>query len=271
MKLQYMVNKKKVRRGKTLEFREIVIKRCQHKKKFAHKCHSILPEELLTLIWEYIDDAKTLMAFAKAFSFELCQHSFCYQLAMQRWLEEDMEDVITLETKNIAETEYTKINNDHQNIALFYPTVYKISKQPDGFAITSFKRHFLPQYYEHFFSRNPHLYPPETEVEPEINDGRRLIYTPYRLIHVYSPSFHHYYLNVHEPTPSDLKHQYKKIEAYFNDNKSGVLWIYPWTSFRYQINDEWKPCQEWVDTLMLIYDFQQKHSSLLNKRRNKVS
>jgi hypothetical protein len=134
----------------------------------------------------------------------------------------------------------------------------------------------VPFNYETFFSSPSLVYTPyihHDNFEPVENDpqGRHFVYTPYRLIHIYNPEQHKHFLDIHQKLPRHLKKKYKTIYDSVDQAPSKAIKIEPWTLCYHQTKQSWEPCQEWIDYLKQIYDFQQETSTILKKYRMRVS
>jgi hypothetical protein len=261
------------------KFNHTLVRRCQHTQKLEKEWtipfETLLPLEILNTIRLFIHDAPTYLSFALAFNLPLCRHFFCQVLAEQKWLEDDSNGNHIVEQKNIAETEYCKIFNDLRYHSLLFPTSYKISKRENGYAITSFKKHLVPFDYHTFFSTPSRIYTPYIDrdnFEAVQNDaeGRHFVYTPYRIIHIYHPRDHKHFLGINTKLPSILKKKYKEIDHVFTTLKITTLKIEPWSLLFHQTK-KIEPCQEWIDYLVMIYDFQQQNSQVLKNFKLRVS
>jgi hypothetical protein len=207
------------KRRKMFRFYHTLVKVCQHTHQLENQWQlpltTYFPLEILQLIRSFIGDTATYISFAKAFNIPFCQDPFCQVLAEQRWLEEEA-DIGKVNRSSIAETEFTKINNDLRYFSFLFPTTYKIVKRENGIALTSYKKHLVPFNYETFFSTPSLMYTPyidRNNFQAVQNDplGRHFVYTPYRLIHIYNPDEHKHFLGIHQKLSSFLK---KKIQNY---------------------------------------------------------
>ena len=283
-KLNYFIVRKSMRkqleRKEMFRFYHTLVKVCQHSHHLDNQWqlppNTIFPLEILQLIRSLILDTATFISFSKAFNIPFCQDLVCQILAEQRWLEDD-DNSVKVNRKSIAETEYTKIHNDLRYFSFLFPTTYKITKRDNGIALTSYKKHLVPLNYEAFFSTHSLMYTPYIDqnnfevVQNGPSQGRHFVYTPYRLVHIYNPEDHKHFLKIHQPLPNFLKKKYKTIETVLNTLTSKSVKIEPWTLCHHQTKGQWEPCQEWVDFLVQIYNFQQETSIVLKQLYKKVS
>lgn len=280
MRIEYLglnaSQKRTLKNSKMYQFYHCLVKRCQHSFLLERAGLSgSLPFEIVRHIQTFIEDTPTFISWITAFQIPLCDNLFCQVLAEQKWLEESGTLVNSL-SKSIAETEFSKVSNDLRFYSFLFPTTYKITKRDNGFAVTSYKKHLVPFDYDTFFSTPSRVHTPYIDVHnfrAVQNDpqGRHFVYTPYRIIHIYEPHYHTHVLQIKKKFPKVLERKYKEIQMVFDFLKVDNLKIEPWTLCYHQTKSQWEPCQEWIDYLVMIYDFQQANSQILKNYKLRVS
>jgi hypothetical protein len=255
-----------------------LVRKCRHSSQLESSSSRIssanLPLEIIQLIQSFIDDTPTWLSWAKAFKIPFCENLFCQVVAEQNWLENP--DTRLDFPKSIAETEFSKNINDLRHFSLLFPTTYKITQRDNGFAVTSYKKHLVPFDYNTIFSTPTQIYTPYLDVnnfQAVQNDpaGRHFVYTPYRIIHIYHPHHHKHFLGIQEKLPRQLKKKFKQIQKVFQTLNLESIKIEPWTLCFHQTKSIWEPCQEWIDYLFMIYNFQQEKSQILKNYKLRVS